>query len=64
MSLDDGLEQSINEQVIIALKSISKRYEMGGESFYALDHLDLSIFNNDYLAIIMGEITHELKFRM
>ncbi len=52
MSSTDNSEQAVNDQVIIALNRIAKRYEMGGESFYALNHLDLSIFNNDYLAII------------
>lgn len=44
-------KQSKNE-VIIALNKIAKRYEMGGEAFYALNHLDLKIYKNDYLAII------------
>lgn len=42
----------VNKKVIIALKKIAKRYEMGGEAFYALNKLDLNIFQNDYLAII------------
>ncbi|NQZ80871.1 MAG: ABC transporter ATP-binding protein [Colwellia sp.] len=37
---------------MIALNKIAKRYEMGGEAFYALNHLDLKIYKNDYLAII------------
>jgi len=52
-----GIEASIENElsentVIIALKKIAKRYEMGGESFYALNQLDLNIFKNDYLAIV------------
>nr|WP_308433830.1 ABC transporter ATP-binding protein [Thalassotalea profundi] len=40
------------KNTIIALKKIAKRYVMGGEAFYALNQLDLDIFQNDYLAII------------
>jgi len=39
-------------KVIIALKKIAKRYQMGGEEFYALNDFSLNILLNDYLAII------------
>jgi putative ABC transport system ATP-binding protein len=41
-----------DSKVIISLNAIAKRYTMGDESFFALNKLDLSIFKNDYLAII------------
>ena len=39
-------------KVIIALTNIAKRYQMGGEEFYALNDFSLNIMLNDYLAII------------
>ena len=49
---DTAPSSSGNKKTIIALKKIAKRYVMGGEAFYALNQLDLAIFQNDYLAII------------
>jgi putative ABC transport system ATP-binding protein len=37
---------------VIALSQIVKEYKMGEQSFKALDGVDLSINENDYLAII------------
>ena len=37
---------------VIKLSNISKRYEMGGEQFYALRDINLHITRNDYVAII------------
>ena len=42
----------MSKQTIIELKGIAKRYVMGSESFYALDHIDLDIYLNDYIAIV------------
>lgn len=38
--------------VIIELRNIARRYQMGGEEFYALNEFNLDINLNDYLAII------------
>ena len=51
-SANSNAHTEVTKAVIIALKQIAKRYEMGGEEFYALNKLDLNIFKNDYLAII------------
>jgi putative ABC transport system ATP-binding protein len=54
-SLNNKFKQSPSaddSKVIISLNDIAKRYTMGEESFFALNKLDLSIFKNDYLAII------------
>ncbi|WP_102794897.1 ABC transporter ATP-binding protein [Bowmanella denitrificans] len=37
---------------VISLKNISKRYQMGTETFYALRNISLNIERNDYVAII------------
>jgi putative ABC transport system ATP-binding protein len=53
--LQDEFKKTSNtndSKVIISLNAIAKRYTMGEESFFALNKLDLSIFKNDYLAII------------
>ncbi|MDG0968403.1 MAG: ABC transporter ATP-binding protein [Porticoccaceae bacterium] len=42
----------MSKQTIIELKGIAKQYVMGSESFYALDHIDLDIYLNDYIAIV------------
>lgn len=41
-----------NKPAIIELCNIARRYEMGGEEFYALNKFNLTINLNDYLAII------------
>lgn len=41
-----------DDKPVIRLKNISKRYEMGGELFYALRDISLQITRNDYVAII------------
>ena len=41
-----------NNNAIIELQKLAKKYQMGGEEFYALKDFDLTIFLNDYLAII------------
>ena len=50
--LDEVVAEPATNEVIIALNKIAKRYEMGGEAFYALNQLDLNIHKNDYMAII------------
>ncbi|MEE2022858.1 MULTISPECIES: ABC transporter ATP-binding protein [Alkalimonas] len=37
---------------VIELQQVSKSYPMAGETFYALQHINLSIAENDYVAII------------
>ncbi|GGO74862.1 macrolide ABC transporter ATP-binding protein [Bowmanella pacifica] len=41
-----------DDKPVIRLSNISKRYEMGGELFYALRDISLQITRNDYVAII------------
>ena len=37
---------------VIRLAQVSKSYHMAGELFYALQHIDITIAENDYVAII------------
>ena len=37
---------------IIELRNIKKSYDMGEESFWALNGIDLDIKENDYMAIV------------
>lgn len=40
------------DSAVITLKDVAKTYEMAGETFYALNHVNLTIERNEYLAII------------
>jgi putative ABC transport system ATP-binding protein len=42
----------VSKHAIIELQQIAKRYRMGNEEFFALNQFDLTIYRNDYLAII------------
>jgi len=40
------------DRAIIRIRELTKIYEMGGERIYALDHVDLDVERNEYVAIM------------